>query len=152
MKRTLIRVAAICMLICCFMLQSCTTVSGLIDNIISANTVEVTIEPLPKTVNHYSHDGSVRTAVRIDNITYEYKNESLCFYFTGEKTYDCDGDEETNYCKFRWTLYDSEGDILESRTIFISNLAVGDKFKDKVGYALGCVEQGKSYKIVISED
>lgn len=114
--------------------------------------IQVTTETLPKEVNYLSYDDSVYTTTRIDNITYEemYDN-SLYIYFTGEKTYDCDGNRATNSCNFAWKLYDSEDYLIDSGTIFISDLQVGDKFRGEVGYAFDCIEPGVSYKIVITD-
>ena len=114
--------------------------------------IQVTTETLPKKVNYLSYNGSIYTTIRIDSITYEVMyDDSLYIYFTGEKTYDCDGNRATNGCNFGWKLYDSEGYLIDSGTVFISDLQVGDKFRGEVGYAFDCIEPGVSYKIVITD-
>ena len=114
--------------------------------------IQVDLETLPKTVNYYFYDGSVYTTTRVDSITYEIvRDDSLYIYFSGEKLYDRDGNNATNSCQFSWRLYDAEGYLIDSGTIFLSDLTVGDKFRGEIGYALFCIEPGVSYKIEISD-
>jgi hypothetical protein len=114
--------------------------------------IHVTIDDLPKKVTYYSYNGSVCTTTRIDSITYEVQyDDSLYIYFTGEKTFDHDGNHATNACEFKWKLYDSEGYLLDSGTIMVFGLIVGDKFKDKQAIVFDGIEPGGSYKIVITD-
>ena len=78
-------------------------------------------------------------------------DDSLYIYFSGEKTYDASGNNATNSCNFGWKLYDSEGYLIDSGTIFIPDLTVGDKFRGEIDYAWNCIEPGVSYKIVITD-
>ena len=48
-------------------------------------------------------------------------------------------------------LYDSNGYLLGSGTVFVSGLSVGDKFRGEIGYAWDCIEPGVNYKIVLTE-
>ena len=114
--------------------------------------IQVTTETLPQKVNFLSYNGSICTTTRIDSITYEViYDDTLYIYFAGEKTYDSDGNNASNSCNFTWKLYDSEGYLIDSDTIFISGLTVGDKFRDEIGYAFDCIESGVSYKIEITD-
>ena len=114
--------------------------------------IQVATENLPKKVNYLSYSGSVYTTTRIDSITYEIKyDDCLYIYFAGEKTYDHDGNNATNACYFSWKLYDSEGYLIDSGTISVYGLTVGDKFRGEEGIAFDCIEPGVSYKIVITD-
>lgn len=114
--------------------------------------VEITVEGLPQSVNYYGYSGKIYTTTRIESVTYEIMyDDSLYIYFAGQKTYDYAGNNATNSCNFGWKLYDSEGYLIDSGTIYISNLTVGDKFLGEIGYAWDCIEPGVSYKIVITD-
>ena len=114
--------------------------------------IEITVDGLPQSVNYYGYNGKIYTTTHIESVTYEIMyDDSLYIYFAGQKTYDYAGNNATNSCNFGWKLYDSEGYLIDSGTVYISNLTVGDKFRGEIGYAWDCIEPGVSYKIVITD-
>lgn len=110
----------------------------------------VILPTLPVTIYDYTYKGDVDSSVRITNITYEISGDDLYFYFTGEKTYDAEGDRYSQSCAVGWKLYDSEGYIVESGTFYSPNIAVGEKFRDEKEYAFGVIRPGETYTLVIS--
>lgn len=112
--------------------------------------VQVELPNLPLMVNSYGVFGEKETTLRIDKITYEFLYEdSLYFYFTGEKIYDTYGNNSDTYSTFEWKLYDEDGYLIEKGSTYIDDLSVGDKFKDEIGYVFSGVKAGTNYRLVI---
>ena len=105
---------------------------------------------LPTTIHDYSWDDEIDSSCKITNITYEISGDDLYLYFTGEKTYDAEGNRYSQSCKVGWKLYDSDGYIVESGTFYSPNIAVGEKFKNEKEYAWGVIVPGETYTLKIS--
>ena len=111
---------------------------------------KIILPTLPKTITEFSYSGNVYSTVKITNITYEISDDDLYIYFTGEKTYDMEGDRYSSTCVVGWKLYDSEGYIVDSGTFYSPKIAVGEKFRDEEDYAWDVIEPGEVYTLVIS--
>ncbi len=110
----------------------------------------IILPTLPDTIADFSYSGKTTSAVKITNITYEISDDDLYFYFTGEKTYDVEGNKYSRSCVVGWKLYDSEGYIVDSGTFYSPNIAVGEKFRDEKEYAWDVIKPGETYTLVIS--
>ncbi len=109
-------------------------------------TIDIELPDLPTTIKYYNWDDSIDSSCKITGITYErYSDDCVTFYFTGEKTYDDDGNNYSDSCKVGWKLYDEEGYVVASGTLYTDNLAVGEKFKNAETTAYNCIEPGKKY-------
>lgn len=113
-------------------------------------TTTIILPTLPDTIYDYSYSGKIISAVKITDITYEIRDEDLYIYFTGEKTYDAEGDKYSRSCVVGWKLYDSEGYVVDSGTFHSSHIAVGEKFKNEKDYAWDIIKPGETYTLVIS--
>lgn len=106
---------------------------------------------LPKTVKENWSYG-VWTKTRIDEITYKVEGDSLYFYFSGEKTYDHSGDNGDSMCAFNWKLYDADDYLVDSGSVYIDGLSVGDKFKNEEAYSWDKIKPGQEYKLVLADN
>jgi len=125
------------------------TVLTITDNLPTKQTV-VKLPELPKEINTYSYNGHIEATIKITDITYEIKQNNIYFYFTGEKTYDKEGQFNSSYCYVGWKLYDSDGYVVKSGTLMTDKLYTNEKFRDKKEYAFDCISPGKSYFLIIS--
>lgn len=111
--------------------------------------VTIELPELPTTVTD-SWAYGMWTQTRIDKITYKVVNgDSLYIYFAGEKIYDYSGNNSTSSCTFGWKLYDTEGYLIDSGTVYTDSLSVGDKFKDEEAYVWDGIKPGQTYKLVL---
>lgn len=112
--------------------------------------ITLTLPDLPKTVKENWSYG-VWTKTRIDEVTYKIDGDSLYFYFSGEKTYDHSGDNGDSMCVFVWKLYDTDDYLVDSGSVYIDGLSVGDKFKNEEAYSWGKIKPGQEYKLVLTD-
>ncbi len=110
----------------------------------------VNIPVLPKIIYDYAWDNDVTSKVKITEITYEVNGNSLDIYFTGEKTYDVEGNKYSRSCKVGWKLYDSDGYIVESGIFYSPQIVVGEKFRNEKEYAYNVIKPGETYTLEIS--
>ena len=113
-------------------------------------STKIILPSLPKVIHDYYYDDRIDSSVKITNITYEVRGDDLYFYFTGEKTYDAEGNNYSQSCKVGWKLYDSDGYIVSSGTFYSPNIAVGEKFRDEKEYAWDVIKPGETYTLKIS--
>ena len=112
--------------------------------------ITLNLPNLPTTVSDNWTYG-VWTKTRIDQITYKVEGDSLYLYFSGEKTYDQDGNDCDDLCVFCWKLYDADNYLIDSGSVYTSNLSVGDKFKDQEAYIWGKIKPGQEYTLVLAD-
>lgn len=113
-------------------------------------TVTVELPNIPKTISSYYSNNSINSSCKVSEISYEIiYGDSLKFYFTGEKTYDDEGNNHSESCKIGWKLYDSEGYVIDDGICYTNSLKTGEKFKKTEDYAYDVIEQGKSYRLEI---
>lgn len=105
-------------------------------------------EKSPCKLNRYGYDGTIYTQVRIDEISYEIiYGDCLKIYFIGEKIYDYEGKSANNTCDIKWKLYDSQGYLIDSGSLYIFSLGVGDKFRDEYIIIYDKIKHGESYTL-----
>ena len=115
-------------------------------------TVNVTLPSTPKSVSYYSYSGAIQSTCKITEISYTVGyGDSLCIHFTGEKTYDKNGSNQSGYCYIAWKLYDSDGYVVDTGTCYTNSLRTGEKFKNAEAWAYDVIEEGKSYTLVITD-
>ncbi len=101
---------------------------------------------LPLELSFYGFGNDLRSSVKVLSVTFEQVNIGYKMYFSGEKLYDKEGNQHSDSCKIGWKLYDEDGFVVESGTVYSSNVAVGEKFKDAYCYVTE-VEVGKTYRL-----
>ena len=66
---------------------------------------------------------------------YSSDNEfSVKLFVSGKKTYDANGSNYSSYVPVGWKLYDSNGSVVETGTVYSPDIAVGESFTDAYGY------------------
>ena len=110
-------------------------------------TVEIELPNVPQTISYNGY--SATSSCRVTGITYKVSNDDVTFYFTGEKTYDKNGNNYSQSCKIGWKLYDSNGYVVADGTCYTTAIRVGEKFKDADDTAYNVIEQGETYRLVI---
>ena len=94
---------------------------------------------------------SSKTTMKITNITYEFYGDDIKFYYAGEKTYDnVSGYNGSYFCGFTYKLYDAEGYVVASGTKSVSDISVGDKFRNEY-FKINNVPASSSYRLVIED-
>lgn len=111
-------------------------------------TVDIELPELPQIINYSGYSG-IYCSCKITEISYKVSNDDVTFYFSGEKLYDKEGNNYSRACEVGWKLYDSDGYVLKSGTMFSEKLTVGEKFKNESVTAYDCIEEGKTYRFVI---
>ena len=91
----------------------------------------------PQTLSYFSVSSitgnvNVYSRTEITKISYEFENStngmvSLKVYFDGSKTYG----GQSDYCKFRWRLIDSNGNVYKSGNFLLGGLFTGDTFANQ---------------------
>ena len=109
-------------------------------------TVTIELPSVPQTISHTGYSAS---SCKVTGITYEVSGDDVTFYFTGEKTYDKNGNSYSQSCKIGWKLYDEDGYVVDAGTCYTTSIKVGEKFKDADCTAYNVIEQGKTYRLVI---
>lgn len=116
--------------------ESTLTISDL-PYISPVDSFKLKLPEVPKKVSYISSwDNRVQHTFNITNISYkaeesfDLKSVRLYIYFSGEKTYDIYGNNNSEYGYISWRIIDKDGYIVETGTFFTADLKVGDKFKD----------------------
>jgi len=114
-------------------------------------TVIVDVPELPANISYYGAFDNKQSTCKVTNISFEISRASntLILLFTGEKTYDVNGNNYSDSCYVGWKLYDEEGYVVASGTLYTDTLAVGEKFKNAESLAYDCIEPGETYTLEI---
>lgn len=107
----------------------------------------VELPELPIELTDYTYSGFADYKFRVDDITYEFEENSdgtvdLRFYFSGEKTFDNDGDNYSSRCYISYKLYDSDGYVVKSDSVRSDALKVGEKQKNIESYKIYNLQPG----------
>ena len=94
----------------------------------------VELPETPVELSRFNYKGT-DSKFRVDDITYKFEENrdgtvDLKLYFSGEKTYDDDGNNISASCYIAYKLYDAEGYVVKSGTAFSDTLKVGEKQKN----------------------
>ncbi len=108
----------------------------------------VILPELPITLSEYDYNGKRESSFKITDITYETSGDTLYLYFAGEKTYDEKGSGQSRSCQISWKLYDMEGYVVDSGTVYTVGVAMGEKFRNEKAYVWD-IEVGQTYRLEI---
>lgn len=106
-------------------------------------------ENLPTEVTVNAYDGSIQSKITINSVDCEVDAgilPTVTVVISGEKTY---GSGSSMHDMFNYKLYDSEGFMVKSGTIFLNSLDVGDKFRDN-SLLLADITPGEQYTLKFS--
>lgn len=108
---------------------------------------------LPASYNYSSSSGKLYQTCRIDKLEIEYYTSSYSsgllwynFYFVGEATYNYQGTNQSSSQKVSYKIYDPDGIVVKSGTMYSESVAPGEKFREKVTTS-AIFEAGKTYTI-----
>lgn len=112
---------------------------------------------LPTTVSYYSGT-KIRSTVEVTAISYEFESDndgriSLTAKFSGIKKYDYRGNGQSDSCVIGWKLYDPNGNVLRTGTLYSPNIAIGESFANKEEDLIYMFDEAGpgNYKLVISD-
>jgi hypothetical protein len=111
-------------------------------------SIEISLPDVPQTLHNYNSNEKLLCSFKVTDISYESSGTSVTLYFTVEKTYDTNGDGQGRQCYIGWTLYDSEGYIIDSGDAYSDSLKVGDKQK-KVDDDIYGLDKNEKYRLEI---
>ncbi len=116
---------------------------------VKSTTIE--IPTLPITLHEYDYNDNLERTVVVTDMRYEIDSyNNLYVYFSGEKTFDEEGDNHGHTAYVSYTLYDSEGYVVTSGTFSSPNLRVGQKFRDEKEQIYGVdIVPGETYTLEI---
>ena len=92
-------------------------------------------DTFPSSYSYYNWNDQKDNTVKITEVTYTCEKNwddtyDVSLYFSGEKTYDRDGNNLSDYCQIGYKIYDSEGYVIDDGTYYTPALKVGDKFRN----------------------
>lgn len=93
--------------------------------------INIILPETPITVNDVTSKGVIERSFKITSIKISEINDYYIYIaFSGEKTYDEDGNNVTSRVSFAYKLYDSEGYVATSGSTYTIAISVGEKLKD----------------------
>ena len=109
----------------------------------------VVLPHTPQLIHDFNWNDKIDSSCNVTEIRYEISEYGdMYLYFSGEKTYDIEGNGYSKSCKVGWKLYDSEGYVKKSGTIYSPAIKVGEKFRNVKEYIYD-IEIGETYTLVI---
>lgn len=116
---------------------------------VKSTTIEM--PTLPITLHEYDYNDNLERTVIVTDMRYEIDSDNdLYVYFSGEKTFDEEGNNHGHTAYVSYTLYDSEGYVVTSGTFSSPNLRVGQKFRDEKEQIYGVdIVPGETYTLEI---
>ncbi len=93
-------------------------------------------DSLPKTLSYYGYHDEIQQQWSVYDFWYElkYSGTTAYFYLSGTKIYDIKGPGQGANCRIGWQLYDKDGFVVDSGTMYSPSVRMGEKFKDAKGY------------------
>ena len=113
------------------------------------------IPDLPVEINYYSKN-SLTSSVHVTQIipTFETLRDgtiTLTIKYSGTKTYDYQGSNQSSPCYIGWKLYDSDGNVLDSGALGSPKIATGESFANKSAVLIHSSDEAEpgAYKLVL---
>lgn len=117
-------------------------------------SVTLEAEPLPATLAVKGFDGKTESVIQVTDVSYHFDGSispRLNITLAGVKTH---SNENTLYKSvydiISYKLYNSGGYLVDSGNVYLSSLAVGDKFKDD-SIVIYDVTPGEAYTLKLME-
>lgn len=112
--------------------------------------VQLSCDTFPLELKIKDYSGNTESVIQINDVSYDFDKEyspKLKITISGEKTY---GEQGLSYDIFSYKLYDSDGYMIDSGSIYLSALSAGDKFKDD-SLVIYDITPGTSYTLKLME-
>lgn len=98
--------------------------------------LKITLPKTPVTIHEFRYNGSIEISCKVTSIRWEVKyvnsgGVDIDVYWSGEQTYNYQGDNTSSLCGIGYKLYDSEGYVVKSGTSWSTAVQKGEKFKDE---------------------
>ncbi len=91
---------------------------------------------LPIELNEVSYDKRILSTVRVDEGTYYKEGYQITLELSGEKVFDCEGNDNLGGCRFNYRLLSEDRKtVIDSGRVYTESLKVGEKFCEKVYFA-----------------
>ena len=121
--------------------------------IVNNMVIEIEAPDIPIDLN-YGYRGNVWSSITVSSFDYEisYWNEGTAgvnLLFSGNKTFDKEGESASNISIFRYKLYDNNNAVVSSGSIYVDALSTGEVFKGASTYATD-IAPG-SYRLVVED-
>ncbi|MDE7278733.1 MAG: hypothetical protein K2N26_03285 [Oscillospiraceae bacterium] len=112
--------------------------------------IQLTCDVLPLELEIKDYYGNTESIIQINDVEYNFEKDllpQLKITICGEKTY---GSNSYGYDIIGYKLYDSDGYLVDSGSIYLSALSAGDKFKD-ASLTIYDVTPGTTYVLKLTE-
>ena len=98
--------------------------------------INIVLPDTPITVHDFTSSSNINKTLKITNMQIQYikrnyeNNYNIRISWGGEKTYDDDGNNYSTSVGFGYKLFDSDGYVIKTGTVYTSvSVCVGEKFK-----------------------
>lgn len=96
----------------------------------------MTLPTLPVTINNYTYNGSLERKIEVQNIDYTYEANydgtvTLKLNIEAKMLYNNKGNSHSDNSKIGYKIKDSEGFVVDSGTMFLDPVSVGDMIKEE---------------------
>ncbi len=97
--------------------------------------MNITLPKTPITIHDYRYNGSIDISCKVTSVKYKINSVYsdgvyVYIYWSGEQTYNHQGDNISSMCAIGYKLYDSQGYVVASGTDYSTAVQKGEKFKD----------------------
>ncbi len=104
-------------------------------SVVNNMKVTLTAKNLPAEVSSTSSYSGILTTAQITAVSTKeaYWDDGKCtlsITVSGKKTYDREGDQSSDSCRFMYKVFDASGNVVGSGTIYASSVMVGDNFTE----------------------
>lgn len=116
--------------------------------------INIEMPDFPVESMHIGYDDKVKTRCLVNDATYTIGNwmdgkaSSIQLQLSGEKIFDIEGDDISQFCLIGWKLYDSDNAVVDSGTLYTVDLKVGERFLNSSTYIQAALEPG-DYRLEI---
>lgn len=99
---------------------------------------QVICSPLPVELAVKDYSGKVQSILLVNTVTYRFEKSyspQLEITVSGEKTLEANSSVYSSpYDKIAYKLYDSDGYVVDSGSLYLQDLSMGDKFRDSITF------------------
>lgn len=114
--------------------------------------MNITLPKTPITIHDYRSNGSIETSCKVTSVKYKINSVFssgvyVTIYWSGEQTYNYEGDNISKSCVIGYKLYDSQGYVVKSGTDYSTAVQKGEKFKDADFFIYDPLDPNESYTL-----
>ena len=112
--------------------------------------ITLTAEQLPVELELKDYAGNTESIIRVEDVSYEYDTDftsRLEITISGTKTYE---NSRLSSDMFTYKIYDGDGFVVDTGSVFLMDLSAGDKFRDD-SITFYDAKPGEAYTIAFAE-